>query len=348
LNLTKEMNQLINISMKTNNYFKIFCVAFVIGVISGCTKYPQYEITNPPFVNKTSLNMYVGDEIQITASPVDKVFKWSSEDEAIVRVSQTGVLTAVGEGLTTVTVASDNDKTNVDVRVRIFIPLTDINLSNLSLKLFAGDKTQIWAYPIPVNASEPVFTWVSANPDVAAVDKNGIVTAIAKGVTTVTVRSGSIEKIIPVSVPVLSQCDKTGWTVTVSDAHTDGGGKNKIIDGDYSNSGYWQSMYSPDAPLPHWAVIDMQEPVEIVRVTTQRHTVGDTKTLQYFIGDDPDPNGTWTKITEGAYASKTANHTLALDVAEPVSGRYLKLVMTDSYRTPYTEICEIDVYKFEY
>jgi hypothetical protein len=341
------MNQLINISMKTNNYFKIFCVAFVIGVISGCTEYPQYVITNPPFVNKTSLNMYIGDEIQITASPADKVFKWSSEDEAIVRVSQTGVLTAVGEGMTTVTVASDNDRTNVDVMVRIFIPLTDINLSTPSIKLFAGSKTQIWAYPVPVNASEPLFTWSSADPDIATVDKNGIITTIAKGVTTVTVRSGSIEKLIPVSVPELFKYDKRGWTVEVSDAHTEGGGKDKIIDGDYAYTGYWHSMYSPNAPLPHWAIIDMKEPVDIDRIVTQRRN-GDTKTLQYFIGDDPDPDGTWTMIAEGAYASNTAAHILTLDLAEPVSGRYLKLVLPDSFRTPFIGICEVDVYKLDY
>jgi hypothetical protein len=37
--------------------------------------------------------------------------------------------------------------------------------------------------------------------------------------------------------------------VEVSDAHTEGGGKDKIIDNDYGTGGYWHSMLqilSPD------------------------------------------------------------------------------------------------------
>jgi hypothetical protein len=49
---------------------------------------------------------------------------------------------------------------------------------------------------------------------------------------------------------IMTRVSKTGWTVEVSDAHTDGGGKDKIIDGNYSNSEYWHSQYAPDQPLP--------------------------------------------------------------------------------------------------
>jgi hypothetical protein len=331
--------------MKTGNIFYIV----LLILVCGCTEYPAYEVTNLPFVNKTSLNMYIGDETQLTASPAGENFVWSSENEAVATVTQTGLVTAVGEGLSTIVVKSASDEVTVDVRVRIFIHLTDISLVQTSVRLYVGDKMQVWAYPVPDNASDVTFTWRSENPDIATVDKDGTITAVSKGIARITVGSGSVEKSITVSVPELFKCSKSGWTVEVSDAHSEGGGKDKIIDNDYGTGGYWHSMYSPNVACPHWAVIDMKEPIEVGRVVTLRRTNGDTKTLQYFMGDSPDANDdTWVKITEGVYASTSANHTLTLNATEFVTGRYLKLVLPDSNRNPFIGICEIDVYGLSY
>jgi hypothetical protein len=156
----------------------------------------------------------------------------------------------------------------------------------------------------------------------------------------------------PANLAVWKRYNKTGWTIEVSDeTASDGGGKDKMIDGNYDYGEYWQSQHSPStANLPHWAVIDMKESIEIARIVTQRRNInasigGDTKTLQYFIGDSPDPNaGTWVKFIEGAYESSAANHVLTLDAVTPLTGRYLKLIMPDTFRGQYTSICEIDVY----
>jgi hypothetical protein len=352
LNLEKKINiNCVKVNkMKTYNYFSIFCLVFS-GLMCGCAKYPAYEVTNPPYVNKTSLNMYVGDEVQLTASPVGENFVWSSENEEIASVSRTGLVKALSEGLSSVAVKSSGDEVKVDVRVRTFIPLTDISLSVASMRLYIGDKAQIWAYSVPDNASDVTLAWRSENPDVATVDKNGLVTAVAKGVTTLAISSGSVEKTITVSVPELYKCDKTGWSVEVSDeTASDGGGKDKIIDNDYSTGGFWHSQYSGgNVPLPHWAIIDMKAPVEVARIATQRRNNGDTKTIQYFVGDSPDADSdAWVKIIEGMYASSASNHTLTLDAAEPAAGRYLKLVITESYRSVFSAICEVDVYGLMY
>jgi hypothetical protein len=336
--------------MKKDNYCNILYIA-LLGLVCGCAKYPAYEITNPPFVNKTSLNMYIGDNEQLIASSIDEDFKWSSDNEDVASVNRTGLVTAVGEGLASIIVSSYNAETKVDVRVKEFIILTDINLPKTSLKLYVGDKAQIWAYPIPNDASEVTFSWHSENSDIATVNKNGMITAASRGITNIIVSSGSIEKKITVSIPEVYMCEKTEWSIVVSDeTASDGGGKNKIIDNDRGTGGYWHSKWSGgNAPLPHWAIIDMKEQVEIARIVTQRRNNGDTKSLQYFVGDDPNPNAdTWTKIAEGMYLSKEANHILSLNVTESVPGRYLKLLMPDSFRSPFTAICEIDVFKLVY
>ncbi|MDR1340160.1 MAG: Ig-like domain-containing protein [Prevotellaceae bacterium] len=335
--------------MKTGKYFSIFHAA-ILCLLCGCARYPAYEITNPPFVNRTSLNMYIGDTVQLTASPLGESFVWSSENAEVASVSLTGMVKALGEGLSSITVKSSGGEANVDVRVRTFVPLTDIRLSTDSVKLYVGDRMQIWAYPVPDDASDVVLSWRSDNLNIATVDGNGTVTAVAKGVCAVTVGFDSIERIVVVSVPELYKCDKTEWSIEVSDQRADdGGGKDKVIDGDYGNGGFWHSQWGPNVACPHWAVIDMKKPVEIGRIVCQRRNNGDTKTLQYFVGDSPDANaGNWIKLVEGAYASNKADHTLTLDAPTPLSGRYLKLVLPDSFRDPYTAICEIDVYGFIY
>jgi hypothetical protein len=95
----------------------------------------------------------------------------------------------------------------------------------------------------------------------------------------------------------------------------------------------------------------MKEQIEVARTTTQRRTNGDTKTVQYFVGDDLTNYSalTWgVKIIEGAFASTTASHSLTLDAAEPRSGQYLKLILPDTNRNPYNSIVEIDVFGLGY
>jgi hypothetical protein len=336
------------IGMKAR-FFMYICIPLMGCFLAGCDgEVKKDALEKYVYVNKNSLDMYIGDEVQLTASPVGESFVWSSESEEVVSVSQTGLVKAVGEGISSVAVSLDGDGTKIDVRVRTFIPLTDISLTTASVMLYIGDRRQIWAYPVPENASDVTFTWRSENPGIATVDKDGMVTAVARGITAVTVAYGAIEKTVSVSVPELYKCDKSGWSIEVSDERADdGGGKDKAIDGDYSDR-YWHSQWGPDVACPHWAVIDMKETREIARIVTQRRSNGDTKTLQYFIGDSPDADGDWTMLTEGAYASSGADHTLTLDAAEPLSGRYLKLVLPDSFRNPYTAICEIDVYGLMY
>lgn len=98
----------------------------------------------------------------------------------------------------------------------------------------------------------------------------------------------------------------------------------------------------------------MKAPIEVVRINTLRYNNGEwtnTKTLQYFIGNDPDPDAsTWVKIMEGAYeqGAYATNHWLQLDAANPRAGQYLKLVMPDSFNPPDVGLAEIYVYGFQY
>jgi hypothetical protein len=116
----------------------------------------------------------------------------------------------------------------------------------------------------------------------------------------------------------------------------------------------WCSTYNN--PLPHWIVIDMQWPRKVSQVVTWRRpgSYAGTKTLQYYMGDNGNPDAnTWVKLVEGAFPvghpSTAGPDVITLIAEKPLTGRYLKLVMPDTFRpdAPYTQIVEIDVYEID-
>jgi hypothetical protein len=433
--------------MKKGNYLCILCALLLMSAIEGCVgKYPPYEITDELFLNRTSLHMLVGEQVQVTASPADVPLTWSSDNEEVATVTQTGLITAVSEGLADVYVHHGESRTLVPVNVviptieQIIILIDDTQDGQDSLKqvriiiqalsegivtarifwnnysdsidIDISGGTGTFSQTVDYSGSDYLFSIVSidrfgnrsrANETVLMLWGNNVANATAhnellifdwgntsyvdhciisynssfgvRETKKIFVRDGkqlffdyssdlecSVVFIIPpadtvygaafspkLSVPELSKCDKTWWSVEVSDeTASDGGGKDRIIDGS-TTTGYWHSQWSPtNAPCPHWAIIDMQEPLIVARTVTARRTNGDTKTVQYFVGDSPDADAdTWVKVAEGAYASTGASHTLTLNVTKTVSGRYLKLVLPDSFRNPFTGIVEVDVYEIK-
>jgi hypothetical protein len=150
------------------------------------------------------------------------------------------------------------------------------------------------------------------------------------------------ERIYPLAI-----LDRTGWSViSCSDEEAgDGNGKDVIIDGIIAANNFWQSQWRNLAPLPHWAIIDMVSPQKINRIDTYRRLNNtNTKSVQYFISNDPNPNATsWVKIMEGTFAS---GDLLTLNAPENnIQGRYLKILLPDSNVSQgYTSISEINVY----
>lgn len=157
------------------------------------------------------LNLAIGNAQQIKteavpqdADPNELPFEWKSENPAIATVSASGVVKAVAVGATEVTV-SGKVHTNIykKIPVTVFdpsVPLTNILVSPESLAIEAGESKQITATPEPANATGVLFSWSSQNNNVATVNSSGRVTGKGKGATTITVKSGNVEKTIAVTV----------------------------------------------------------------------------------------------------------------------------------------------------
>jgi hypothetical protein len=284
----------------------------------------------------------VGNTQQLTVSPPDGSYNWSSEDQSIAKVSATGLVEATGEGTTDIIVNSGDIYTRVKVTATRWITLTDIAGIPESLNLFQGGQANVMAIPVPINASEVSFTWMSENPEVVNVT-SGKLEAVGRGTTYIVVSSGDIQKRFLVNSS--GQLDRSNWRViAVSDEKaSDGGGKDAIIDDVLTT--YWHSQWGPDIPLPHWAIIDMEKSHTITRIITYRSPIHThTKTVHYLIGDSPEPDAPgWREFISGVFVSNPL--TLDIPSTENTQGRYLKIYMDDSSNGgPHTQIAEIYVY----
>ncbi len=145
---------------------------------------------NPPTLTLTS---ETPSKLTATVSPstaTDKSVTWSSDDPNVAVVNQSGYVTAVSNGTTTIK-ATTNDGTNLSaqcvVTVKLPVLAKSITLNRSQLTFNKEDDTfQLIATVKPDETTEKSVRWVSDNLSVATVNANGWVTAVANGTATIT------------------------------------------------------------------------------------------------------------------------------------------------------------------
>lgn len=168
----------------------------------GCDDYVRRDVTDEIFVNMQSLNSFVGDKIQLIASPTDGTFKynWLSEDVSVATVNNDGLVEVIGEGFTNIIVSSGDIKTRIPLTSTIKIPLKDVILNVKSLDLLVGDEVAVLTTFIPDNSNDlKSYTWYSENSSIATVNEVGEVIAVAEGETNIVYKIGDITKKVSVN-----------------------------------------------------------------------------------------------------------------------------------------------------
>jgi len=150
-------------------------------------------------LNRATASLQVGNPsnntIQLTATVApnnasNKDLTWISSSPSAT-VSNTGLVTAVSAGTTTITVqTSDGGKTaSCVVTVAAFIAVTGVTLNRTTATIAtgAGNGLTLVATVLPTNAINKAVTWSSSTPATATVASNGRVTGVAAGSATITV-----------------------------------------------------------------------------------------------------------------------------------------------------------------
>ena len=156
--------------------------------------------------NKTSVSLKAGETVTLTATvkpddATDKTVTWSTSDASVATVND-GVVTAKKVGTATITAKAGDKSATCEITV-VATPVTSVTLNKTSASLKAGETVTLRATVKPDDATDKTVTWGSSDESVAKVE-NGIVTAIGKGLSTITAKAGdtSATCMVTVSVPV--------------------------------------------------------------------------------------------------------------------------------------------------
>ena len=190
-------------------------------------------------LDKTTATVEEGATVTLTATvtpdnATDKTVTWSTSNEAIATVSG-GVVTGVKAGEVTITAKAGDKSATCTVTVTAattepeVVPVTGVTLNQTAVTLDIDQSITLKATVAPENATNKAVTWASDKTDIATVDANGKVTAVAAGTASITVTTADGDKSATCTVtvtaaatepdpPVHEHTWSTEWT-TDADSH---------------------------------------------------------------------------------------------------------------------------------
>lgn len=163
---------------------------------SGVTAICEVAVTGVPVssisINRTTTELKVTESVQLSAivlpaNAYDKTIDWSSGDETIATVDSQGLVTALKEGDTQIIATSiSNPETSAICHVIVIpTPVSSIELNLTEVSLEVGQTRQVKASVSPQTATAKEINWRSTDANIASVDAEGVITAVALGSTTI-------------------------------------------------------------------------------------------------------------------------------------------------------------------
>ncbi len=127
-------------------------------------------------------------KLLLTPANLDGVkLTWMSGDPKVATVDN-GVVTAVGNGSTSIIVSADTG-INAVCTINVVTNVTGVSLDVSKLTLRKGESHQFTVSILPEGASTPNMEWSSSNPSVATVNAQGVVVAVSGGSTVITAKT---------------------------------------------------------------------------------------------------------------------------------------------------------------
>lgn len=112
---------------------------------------------------------------------------WTSSDETVATVDETGLVTAVGAGEADITVSVADANISSTTHIKVVILPTGVEApETLSLELNGEATKALGAKMTPEDATDVKLAYVSSDESVATVDESGNVTAVGVGECTIT------------------------------------------------------------------------------------------------------------------------------------------------------------------
>jgi uncharacterized protein YjdB len=150
------------------------CLVTVIAPVTGVT------------LNKTELTLENGKSETLTAAvtpseATNQKISWSSSNNSVCTVDQSGKVTAIRNGSANITVATSDGNFTAECKVNVITPVTGIMINKTNLTISKGSKETLIATVTPADASQQDVVWSSSDENVCTVDSSGEVEALSVG-----------------------------------------------------------------------------------------------------------------------------------------------------------------------
>lgn len=164
--------------------FRGFAVEIADTTVTDITL-PEFEITLDTGMTKQLL-----PEVAPVKTALVADLKYTSLDESVVTVSDTGLITPVAAGGTLVRVSNADGSVYKAVAVHVAdrVPLESLTLNEDALRLPVGSAEKLTPVLAPVDTTRTGVVYESSDSDVATVDRDGTVHAVSVGTAVITAR----------------------------------------------------------------------------------------------------------------------------------------------------------------
>lgn len=158
---------------------------------SGDTEIPVASIS----ISQATAEMVIGETAQLRATitpsnATDKTIIWASSKQSVATIDQNGLVTAVSEGESTITVSAGGKNATCLVTVSSpIVPVSSIELDKNLVIMQVGTEVNLIATVLPSNATDNTVSWSSSDNAIATVD-NGTVKGVSSGEAIITARAG--------------------------------------------------------------------------------------------------------------------------------------------------------------
>ncbi len=176
-----------------------------------------YEPTGVSIGQGKTATLNVGETLQLNAALAPETARtaltWKSSKPKTAEVDGDGLVKALTEGKTTITVTTSNKK-KASVALTVVDPYKPTRVTieqGKAATLGVGETLQLDAALLPETA-RTVLTWKSSKPKTAEVDGDGLVTALSDGKATITVTTSNKKK-ATIALTVVDPYKPTGVTL---------------------------------------------------------------------------------------------------------------------------------------
>lgn len=119
---------------------------------------------------------------------------WKSDNEDVATVDENGLVTAVGGGEANITVSIKDANIQSVCKITVDVALEDIEApEDMALVINGEDTAELEVKLLPEDATDVELAFESSDENVATVDADGKVTAVANGECVITVSCGDIK-----------------------------------------------------------------------------------------------------------------------------------------------------------